>query len=354
MQGVQAVDAREERGRDNTLNLLRLAAAFWVFLSHEHLMTGIAWAPVGELGVYVFFSISGFLIARSWDRRRGVRHYLANRCLRILPALWTVVLVSVFLIGPLASTLPPGRYFAEPQTWRYLLNGVFDLQLQLPGVFTGQSYQAVNTPLWTLMHEALFYVLLAGLGLLLGRQLRWFALAAYVVLLGFQAAHVGRGAPADLIGYFLGGALLWQFRERVRLSRGLMLLAAAALVLQVMVGVDGVLWTLALPYAAVWLGLRRPPAQLGHFTKNDYSYGFYVWGMPSQQCVVRFAHVTAFWPHLVLSLAAAALCAACSWFLIERRMLNLKLPAPLPRSRPDGADAGFAQPLPKAGDSLGT
>ncbi len=343
------MDAVGEGGRDNALNLLRLGAALWVFLSHEHLMTGTAWAPVGELGVYVFFSISGYLIARSWDRRRSALHYLGNRCLRILPALWTVVLVSAFVIGPLASTLPPDRYFAAPQSWRYLLNGVFDLQLQLPGVFTGQKYQAVNTPLWTLMHEALFYVLLAGAGLLLGRQMRWLALAAWLVLLGFQAAHVGRGAPADLIGYFLGGALLWQFRERIPLGRGLALLAAALLALQAGVGVDGALWTLALPYAAVWLGLRRPPAQLRHFTRNDYSYGFYVWGMPSQQCVVRFAHVSAFWPHLALSFAVAALCAAGSWFLVERRMLNLKAPALLPQDRAEGPGAGFAQPLPKAG-----
>ena len=85
------MEAVADRGRDNAFNLLRLVAAFWVFLSHEHLMTGTAWAPRGELGVYVFFSISGFLIARSWDRRSSVLQYFQNRCLRILPALWLVV-----------------------------------------------------------------------------------------------------------------------------------------------------------------------------------------------------------------------------------------------------------------------
>jgi peptidoglycan/LPS O-acetylase OafA/YrhL len=325
-------------GRDNAFNLLRLAAALWVFLSHEHLMTGIAWAPRGELGVYVFFAISGFLIARSWERRSSAWDYLRNRCLRILPALWAVVLLSVFVIGPLATRLPPGRYFGEPETWRYLLNGLFDLQLQLPGVFTGQSYHPVNTPLWTLMHEALFYVLLVPLGLLLGRHLRLFLLAAWLLLLAQQAAYEGSEIPRELVGYFIGGALLWQFRQVLRFGGSLMLLAVAGLALHNSIGVGGALSTLCLPYAVIWLGLRKPPALLDHFKWNDYSYGFYVWGMPCQQCVVRFAGVTAFWPHLALSLSAAALCAAVSWFLVERRMLGLKAAgAPRPGQHLDAA-----------------
>jgi peptidoglycan/LPS O-acetylase OafA/YrhL len=330
------VEAVPEQGRDNAFNLLRLAAAMWVFLSHEHLMTGIAWAPRGELGVFVFFSISGFLIARSWERRRSVHDYLRNRALRILPALWAVVLLSAFVIGPLATQLPPGRYLADPQTWRYLLNGVFDLQLQLPGVFTRQNYVLVNMPLWTLMHEVLFYLLLMPLGLLLGRQLRLFLLGAWLLLLAMQLAHAGPQIPSDLVGYFIGGALVWQFRSALRFGRGTMLLAAAGLAVHGAVWFGGALSTLCLPYAVIWLGLRRPPALLVHFRKNDYSYGFYVWGMPVQQCVVRFAGVTAFWPHLALAFAAAALCAVASWFLIERRALRLKAPeGPVPNQADD-------------------
>jgi peptidoglycan/LPS O-acetylase OafA/YrhL len=318
------VEAVPEKGRDNAFNLLRLVAAAWVFLSHEHLMAGTDWAPNGELGVYVFFSISGFLIARSWERRSSAFDYLRNRCLRILPGLWTVVLLCALVIGPLASSLPPGRYFSDPGTWRYLLNGVFDLQLQLPGVFYGQNYQPVNTPLWTLMHETLFYILLVPLGLLLRQHLRLFLLLAWLLLLAQQAVSDGPEITHDLVGYFLGGALIWQFRQSLPFGRGMMLLAALGVAAHPAVPFGGALCTLCLPYFIVWLGLRRPPALFNHFRKNDYSYGFYVWGMPSQQCVVRFARVTAFGPHLALAFAAAALCAVASWFLIERRALRLK------------------------------
>jgi len=332
------MEAVADRGRDNAFNILRLAAAFWVFLSHEHLMTGMTWAPRGELGVYVFFSISGFLIARSWDGRSSVPQYFRNRCLRILPALWVVVLVTTFVIGPLATHLAPGRYFAEPQTWRYLLNAVFDLQLQLPGVFIGQPYVPVNTPLWTLMHEALFYVVLAVLGVPLGRHLRWLLLAGWLTLLGIRSVHSGTDVAADLAGYFLSGALIWQFRNFIPLNRGLMMLAVAGLALHGLLGLGGILWTLCLPYAAIALGTRNAPAPLRHFTKNDYSYGFYVWGMPCQHCVA-LAGATTLWPHLALAFAATSLCAAASWFLIERRMLGLKAPHSLRQPRPHELDA---------------
>lgn len=334
------MQAKFDLGRDNAFNLLRLAAAVWVFISHEQLIVGSPYPVNGEIGVYVFFSISGFLIARSWDRRGSVFRYFQNRCLRILPALWTVVLLTALVIGPLATRLTLSQYLDSSQAWRYLLNGVFNLQLQLPGVFADQKYTAVNTPLWTLAHEALAYVLLAVLGIVLGQSLRLFLLLAYLLLLGLQLTHTQQDMPADLMGYFMGGALLWFFRDSLKFHGGLVVAALAALAATHLFGFGGALWTLCLPYATVWLGLRRTPKLLDHFKNNDYSYGFYVWGMPCQHCVVRFAGIHAFLPHTALSLLLNCVCAAASWFLIERRMLNLKAPRNLP---PDQHDTGILQ-----------
>lgn len=331
------MQAKSDLGRDNAFNLLRLVAALWVFVSHEQLIVGSPCPINGEIGVYVFFCISGFLIARSWDRRGSIFGYLQNRCLRILPALWTVVLLTTLVIGPLASRLPLNQYLAAPLTWRYLLNGVFDLQLQLPGVFVEQKYTAVNTPLWTLAHEALAYALLAVLGILLHRYLRWFLLLAYLLLLGFQLGHTQQDIPADLMGYFMGGALIWYFRDSLKFHGGLTLLALAALTATYRFGFGNALWTLCLPYIVVWLGLRRTPKLLDHFKSNDYSYGFYVWGMLCQHCVVRFAGIHAFLPHMALSCLANCICAAASWFLIERRMLELKPPLKLSPDQRDTA-----------------
>ncbi|MDR3417420.1 MAG: hypothetical protein P4L83_14675 [Nevskia sp.] len=87
---------------------------------------------------------------------------------------------------------------------------------------------------------------------------------------------------------------------------------------------EGLLWNLFLPYVVLWLGLRKPPRWLAHFGRNDYSYGWYVWGMVCQHCVVRFAGVTSLWPHVILAAIATGFCAYGSWHLLEKPALALK------------------------------
>jgi peptidoglycan/LPS O-acetylase OafA/YrhL len=319
-------------GRGNAFNLIRLAAAWLVFFSHEHLVTGKSLLQLpGYFGVEVFFIISGFLIARSWDLRGSNVQYFENRALRILPALWTVVLVSTFVVGPLVTTLPLSAYFSDPSTWRYLLNLVFEHQRVLPGVFRGGLFPVVNAPLWSLAHEALFYLVLAALGLLLGQRLRQVLVVLLLIALAqdvmLPAGHGLGGMSSSLVGYFLGGAVAWHFRGFIPLNRRLLLLALAAIGVQLAWPFCDAVCTLSLPYVVLWLGLHRPPAALRHFIRNDYSYGLYVWGMICQQCVL-VAGITGFWPHAVVAAVVAALCAYGSWHLVEKRFLGFKNRAP--------------------------
>lgn len=96
---------------------------------------GSVW--IGAIAVNGFFAISGFLVAASLVRR-GVVDYMISRALRIFPALIICVFVSVFIIGPLFTTLPLSDYFSHPKTWDYLGNalGVLTMEWKLPGVFT--------------------------------------------------------------------------------------------------------------------------------------------------------------------------------------------------------------------------
>ena len=67
-------------GRDNNFNLIRMVAASAVLVSHTFPITLGSGAPepfealldrsLGSLAVMIFFAISGFLIARSFDRSR--------------------------------------------------------------------------------------------------------------------------------------------------------------------------------------------------------------------------------------------------------------------------------------------
>src|SRR5476651_2285655 len=62
-------------------------------------------------GVPIFFVISGFLISKSYERSSSIRDYYRNRCLRIFPALWgclavsigVILIAGVSVLGPVSS-----------------------------------------------------------------------------------------------------------------------------------------------------------------------------------------------------------------------------------------------------------
>ena len=55
----------------NNLNSLRLIAAGMVLYGHSYVFLGLreplflSWTPIGPLGVFIFFTISGYLVSES-------------------------------------------------------------------------------------------------------------------------------------------------------------------------------------------------------------------------------------------------------------------------------------------------
>lgn len=93
----------------NALNLLRLRLAIEVVVWHSYVLLGGTWLPdsvariVGDVAVDSFFAISGFLVCRSWHRRRGIAAYASARVRRIAPGLWVCLLLTAFAIAPAAA-----------------------------------------------------------------------------------------------------------------------------------------------------------------------------------------------------------------------------------------------------------
>ena len=141
----------------NNFDVIRVLAAATVIISHSFPLLGKPYEPFarylgnydtgGGLAVAVFFVISGFLICRSC-LERPIQAYLVARCLRIVPALAVLVLLGMFLVGPVFTTLPLDEYFAAAGTYEHLLNiSIFFQHTGLPGVFWGGP---VNGTIWTL------------------------------------------------------------------------------------------------------------------------------------------------------------------------------------------------------------
>lgn len=169
-----------------------------------------------DLGLYIFFVLSGYLLARPWisalvDGRATpqVGAYLRNRALRIVPAFWVVTLATLIYYGPRGSSLR--EILAVPL---FLQN------------YDESGLSQVIGQAWTLDVEMGFYVLLplAGIGLatMLGRtthagaRTAWIAAAIAAV---FTASVLIRELEPDRLQFLRSvPAMLFAFMPGVALA----------------------------------------------------------------------------------------------------------------------------------------
>lgn len=331
-------------GRRDQFDRLRLFAAGLVIYGHSYALAAPGHGDAdlllrlsgaghsGEIAVWMFFVISGFLLTMRWQEQPDPRRYVVNRALRILPAYAVCLLLTALVLGPLLTTLPIADYLADPAPWRYILGNLsyLDMQYHLPGVFETLPYAGtVNGSIWSLQAEVWAYALLLLTGLLgLLRPGRY----ALAVLLGTAltwalASQLTRLAPEipPALGAFALGVLAAIHARRIPLHGALPLSALAAFVIATGIDADlairrGLL-LLAVAMLTLWLAYRFPQRPGPH---ADPSYGLYLYGFPVQQLGVGL------WPTLTpLALTALALPAAwllghASWRCIEAPALRFK------------------------------
>lgn len=324
--GARPPDSRES----NLFDLLRILAACLVLVGHAWILSGLKGVPVfagiaiHHLGVYIFFAISGYLLGTSWTRNSDAIAFLVRRCFRIFPALIGVVLLSIFVLGPLATGSARAEYFVDAMTWQYLLNLTLFAQYELPGVFSSNPEPVVNGSLWSLGVEFSCYLLLVLLGLIGVRTS--FTIRA-VIAAGIAAMILGSALSGPLrttaiaVMFFMLGSLC---------SRGGILAKLPAwpglIALFVIAPMQESFGTLAaalvVTYTVVAMGAK--PSRLATMVRRmgDPSYGMYLWGFPTQQVLIA-----TFGPQQVLVNIAAVLPVAAalgylSWHLIERRAIR--------------------------------
>jgi peptidoglycan/LPS O-acetylase OafA/YrhL len=328
----------------NNFDAIRLLAAGMVLCSHEFALTGrvephpFGLVKLGTLGVLVFFSVSGYLVAQSWANDPHPLRFAARRMLRVWPGLAAVTCVAAWLVGPLVSTWSLRDYFLSQETWSYFSQLYFVVQPHLPGVFEHSPFPVVNGSLWTIPIELRWYgvLLLAGICGLLRQRVRYLLLvlvlcyAAYVFLLydvqhNPRASFLGPDFGYEYGAFFCYGAVLFHFRDAWqrhpwRLLAGLALLAAA---LEACQHGYASLFVL-LPFAVIRAGEWSTPVlrRLGRY--GDFSYGIYIYAFMVQKSLVQWLGPDHLYGLMLLSGACSLACAAFSWHLVERPMLNLK------------------------------
>ncbi len=379
---------RQGRGRNN-FDLLRLAGATLVVFAHSFQLTrpnepipSVMHETLGELGVVMFFSISGLLVARSWAYDPQPLSFAMKRALRLMPALVVSLLLTALVLGPLVTALPLSGYLQAPGTKAYVLNNaIFQTDYTLPGVFAHTPFKLnVNASLWTLPLELKAYCLVLAVGLLglFGRKrLLMPVLAVFLALLAvgsirsaipygdrLVATLVDVQAPHEILAEVRAGAAQEYARLFAAFAIGAALFAVARWVpLRWSVGLAvTVAWAVAtavggpnavpiatawlLPYVVLLLAYRtshvvRLPRRLG-----DYSYGLYIFAFPVQQAIVQWTAPSSGWETFALAMPVAVVLAVASWHVVEAPALTLKqrIRGPLERA---GA-AAAAHPLARA------
>jgi peptidoglycan/LPS O-acetylase OafA/YrhL len=338
--GVKVADLLKRDA--NIFDSLRLFAATLVIFSHSYALAGfhepqLQGISLGALGVRIFFILSGLLIAASWVSHPRVGAYLGKRALRILPALIAIIFVTVFIIGPLFTTVGLREYFSRNDTYAYL-NGIsiFGLQLDLPGVFFTNPFGGVNGSLWTLPYEVSAYLLVAFLGrtYLLKKKPVTIALYLLCVAVFVFTNHWATGLIlftlnvhllAIFWGFFLAGVLLYLYRDRIVLTPQGAFIAFLLIMVSIPTNHFQLLSFFALPYLVLYVGSLTSTG-LGRLSRyGDFSYGMYIYAWPIQQSIValhngHISHKRLF----VLSFAATFFVSVLSWYRLEKPMLKLK------------------------------
>jgi peptidoglycan/LPS O-acetylase OafA/YrhL len=363
--------------RFDAVDTLRALAALAVFGFHLALQPGLApprwlipYAANLNVGVSIFFVISGFVIYRPFARARldgeplpPLGPYLARRAARIVPAYWVALALITLWLGL------PGVF-----TWTGIPTYFGFLQVYREGTTVGGIGQA-----WSLCVEIAFYVgvalvaaaaarrparsaaaflrsELALVGGIVAVSVLW-KLAPWYALQRFGSnpdpATMTLPAYADQLALGMAAAVVsvWAAREGSgRLPRvpawGGIVLAVAAFVCAGLLTDAGTTLTRGghllhhVLFGLVGLGLlasavlpdrgplRRvlthPVLRWGGFV----SYGFYLWHLAVLRQLTEWGWVgrAGRVGYVVAALAGATVLAAASWYLVERPALRWTRP----------------------------
>lgn len=326
--------------KDNFL-WLRIIAAVAVIYGHSYALAQtdgsrdvflrMNWGYYsGDLAVFIFFVVSGYMVAGSYIARHNLAEFAIARFLRIVPAYAVVLVLCAVVVGPLFTRVDQASYWGSPQVVEYVTKNLrfgSDLAWNLPGVFETHPNKGMNGSIWTLPAEVRMYMLVAILGAagLLRHAIPGTVVVVFLIFIGmFAVQYLPLHADwVRLAGYFCLGILAQIWKERISVSHGGMLMLAFAAYACSKTPAYPYIFALALAYFCFWFAYRLPvlasPEKFG-----DPSYGIYLWGWPVQQCLVDLFPAMRPWQNFVLAAPIAILLGYASWHLVEKNALKMK------------------------------
>ena len=225
--------ARTHRGRLDFLDALRGVAAVVVVI--QHVSEQVHWRPalwfsvhvaqLGQLGVMVFFLVSGFIIPVSLERHGNLKGFWVARVFRLYPLYW-VSLVAAFVLWR------NGQYFVDPGISAHPLTAFLANATMASRLFH-QPY-AIGL-YWTLLFELIFYIgcsVLFVIGWLRYSDRIALVLMAGILVKTYGPVLVGGAASPSALPFIamVTGTLLYRFFYATMSPRRAALVVTAAAV----------------------------------------------------------------------------------------------------------------------------
>ncbi len=369
--------------RANSIGFVRWLMAFLVIFSHAGPIGGFygghdlgtQWSDEQSLGgvaVGGFFFFSGFLITKSRMGRSSLPRFFWRRVLRIFPAFWLALLVTAFVLAPIAwlhrvgplsgyfgtSTESPLTYFVNNMFLNLGQRNIAGLGTQLP-YFQLLGSRDWNGSAWTLSYEFGAYILVGVLGLVAALRHRKVGAIVAIAIIGLSALQwlrigdLGKYLPPFqdiyvllLLPPFLFGMLFALYADKIPMDGRI---AIACLIFAVITYGKGgwlVFGQYAFYYFLMWFATKV--TILRNWERfGDFSYGIYIFAWPIMTFVAYFGLQNHGWIlYHVVVIVLVHIAAFLSWHLIEKPAMSLKNWTPRPvewairRSKPLGDRMG--------------
>lgn len=329
--------------KSNNFDFLRLLFSLIVAMVHcaklseVDFLSGISQYLSSEVAVDSFFIISGFLIFMSYDSSKSLSNYASKRLRRIFPGYISVIVLCSILLYAISSK--SFFEYANIKLLKYILFNVLTLNFMhptLPGVFEGNSIQAVNGVLWTIKIEVAFYITVPPVSFLIFKLNKALVLSIAYLLsilysfvmfwLYYQSGEdiyikLERQLPGQL-AFFISGAAVYYFYNGFYKNRVFLLTLSL-----VVMGFHQYFFDLYFLYPAslaiIILYIATAFKYLGDFGQcGDLSFGIYIWHFPILQVLVFYNMFVNPVLGIGLFLTAVIFISYLSWHLIEKRYLS--------------------------------